>query len=94
MNKFVIRGLAVALIIAIVAPFLASSNPDGLESTAEKFNALELEKETFSSPFPDYTVPGLGGFSEVAAMLIGTAVVFIAAYGVAKIHAHTGNNKA
>lgn len=89
MNRFVIRGLALAFVIAIVAPFLASSNPDGLESTAEKFNALELEKEIFKSPFPDYTVPGLGEFSEVAALVLGTATVFLLAYGVARVYAHT-----
>ena len=31
-KSFVIGGLIVAIIIAILAPFLASSNPDGLES--------------------------------------------------------------
>ena len=35
-KKFIIGGLVVAIIIAILAPFLASSNPDGLESAAEK----------------------------------------------------------
>jgi cobalt/nickel transport protein len=31
-NHFIIVGIAVALLIAILAPFLASGNPDGLES--------------------------------------------------------------
>ena len=30
--KFLYAGIAIALLIAIAAPFLASSDPDGLES--------------------------------------------------------------
>ncbi len=85
MNKFVIYGLAAAFIIALLAPYLASSNPDGLESTAEKFNAMEHEKELFSSPFPDYSLPGMEeGISGVAAMVIGMAVILLLSYGVSR----------
>ena len=62
-NKILIGGLVVAIIIAILAPFLASSNPDGLESTAEKIinenalhknlQALGLEDE-IQSLIPGY----------------------------------------
>jgi len=31
-RNLVLGGLAIAIFIAILAPFLASSNPDGLES--------------------------------------------------------------
>ena len=31
-KMFIIAGVAIALVIAIAAPFLASGNPDGLES--------------------------------------------------------------
>ncbi len=31
-KKFLLGGITIALIIAILAPFLASSNPDGLDS--------------------------------------------------------------
>lgn len=31
-TKYVIAGIAVALVIAVAAPFIASGNPDGLES--------------------------------------------------------------
>ena len=84
------RGYAVALgivfLVAVLAPFLASSNPDGLEKTAEKFESAQgREAELLSSPFPDYTVPGIAGAtSEVAAMLIGTALVFAVSFGAAK----------
>ena len=90
------RGHAVALgmvfILAALAPILASSNPDGLEKTAEKFeSAQDREVEMLSSPFPDYTVYGIEGTaSEVVAMLIGTALVFAVSLGIAKAVARAG----
>jgi cobalt/nickel transport protein len=46
MNRrtFIFAGLAVALVIAAMAPFIASSNPDGLESAFFGiFGAKELQ---------------------------------------------------
>lgn len=53
MNKktFLFAGLAVALVIAAAAPFIASSNPDGLESAffgifgAKEIQGSELSEE-------------------------------------------------
>ncbi|MDN7023905.1 cobalt transporter [Methanoculleus sp. FWC-SCC1] len=48
---FIIAGIAVALIIAVAAPFLASGNPDGLESAffsiydAKSYTGDELDEE-------------------------------------------------
>jgi cobalt/nickel transport protein len=48
---FIIAGVAVALLIAVLAPFLASSNPDGLESAfygiygAKDIQGNELNEE-------------------------------------------------
>lgn len=50
-KQFIIIGVAVALVIAIAAPFLASGNPDGLESAffsiydAKPFMGSELDEE-------------------------------------------------
>jgi len=42
-KMFIIAGVVVALIIAIAAPFLASGNPDGLESAFfSMYGAKEL----------------------------------------------------
>ncbi len=90
MNKknrnLIIGGLIIALIIAIIAPFLASSNPDGLESTAESLEVPESEP-AFQSPLPDYAIPGmednpLGG---VVSLVIGTIVVLLVMLGIATI---------
>lgn len=86
-NKILVGGLVVAIIIAILAPFLASSNPDGLESTAEKvineealhknLQALGLEEEgtVAPSPMPDYSIEGMGKVGEVIAMIVGTLIM-------------------
>lgn len=42
-RNFIIGGLVIAIIIAILAPFLASSNPDGLESAAESLGVPEFD---------------------------------------------------
>ncbi len=50
-KQFVIIGVAIALVIAVAAPFLASGNPDGLESAffsmydAKPFMGSELDED-------------------------------------------------
>lgn len=85
-RNLILGGLAIALIIAILAPFLASSNPDGLESTAESMEVPESEP-ALESPLPDYAFPGmednpLGG---VIALIVGTILVLLVMLGVAKV---------
>lgn len=58
-KKFLTAGIIVALIIAVLAPFLASPNPDGLESTAEKVMPNPETEPVLESPLPDYTIPAL-----------------------------------
>ncbi|MFA6331752.1 MAG: PDGLE domain-containing protein [Methanoregula sp.] len=72
-NKtFIIAGVIVALLIGAVAVFLASGDPDGLESTALVVQGqktitgatptgAEIHEETagrfsYSSPMPDYSL--------------------------------------
>lgn len=83
-KKFMAGGILIALIIAILAPFLASENPDGLESTAEKVMPNPETEPVVESPMPDYTLP-IFGESKVGgsiAMVLGTAIVLGLAYGV------------
>jgi cobalt/nickel transport protein len=84
-KKFLMGGIAIALIIAILAPFLASSNPDGLDSTAEKVMQNPETEPVFESPLPDYTIPFLGEdnpFGGVIALILGTLLVLGIAYGL------------
>ena len=72
-NKtFIIAGIVVALLIGVVAVFLASGDPDGLESTALVVQGqkeltggtppdAEIEEDlngkfSYTSPMPDYSL--------------------------------------
>ncbi|WP_321419129.1 PDGLE domain-containing protein [uncultured Methanomethylovorans sp.] len=89
--KFLYVGIIIALILAVVAPFLASPDPDGLESAAgglvseDRLSAMEEEGPVFSSPLPDYSIEGMGKSGEVAAILAGTLLVLGISYGLGKI---------
>lgn len=84
-KKFVMGGLIVAIIIAILAPFLASANPDGLESAAEKVLLIEEVEPMFEAPLPDYLVPALGEsqLGGVISIVLGTIITFLAMVGLA-----------
>jgi len=71
-KSFIIVGIVIALLIGFVAVFMASGDPDGLESTALVVQGqktitggtpadAELHEETegrfaYSSPMPDYSL--------------------------------------
>ena len=84
-KNFIIVGLAIAILISIAAPFIASSNPDGLESAAEKImNDGVSDEAVLESPMPDYIIPALGEspISGAIAIIIGTLIVFALAFGL------------
>ena len=89
--KFLFAGIAVALIIAVLAPFLASSDPDGLESAAgglvDEETLLEMEETApvVNSPMPDYTIEGKGKSGEVFAIVFGTVFVLGISFALGKI---------
>jgi cobalt/nickel transport protein len=72
-NKtFIIGGIVIALLIGVIAVFMASSDPDGLESTALVVQGqkeltgqtppdAEIEEDlngkfSYTSPMPDYSL--------------------------------------
>lgn len=81
---FVIGGLIICFVIAIMSPFIASSDPDGLEKSAENLNVGETQS-VIQVPFPDYTIEGLESIGEIAALAIGVIITLIVAYIVAMI---------
>jgi cobalt/nickel transport protein len=85
-RNLVIGGLAIAILIAILAPFLASSNPDGLESTAESLEVPETEA-VLESPLSDYALPGMedNPWGGALALILGTLLVVFVILGVAKL---------
>lgn len=87
-KKLLLGGIAIALIIAVLAPFLASSNPDGLDSTMEKVMENPETEPAFESPLPDYTIPFLGEdnpLGGVIALVLGTLLVLGIAYGLGEV---------
>jgi cobalt/nickel transport protein len=103
MKHFVMIGIGIAVVIGIVAIFLASSNPDGLESTAlvvqgEKTltgdtpAAAEVVEDVhggfaYESPMPDYALPDMGIPGQIIAMLVGIGISFVIVLGVARVSA-------
>lgn len=78
-RRFIAIGLLVALLIAGVGSFYASSHPDGLEYVAGKTGFLESADEdptTTGSPFEDYGTAGVdnerlsGGIAGVAGVAL------------------------
>lgn len=84
-KKLVLSGLIICVIIAVMAPFIASSNPDGLEKTAQDVSTTE-ESNMYSAPMPDYTVPLFGEdnpYGGILALIIGVLVTLGIGYAAA-----------
>ena len=82
-----IAGLIIVLIIGVLSPFVASSNPDGLQKSIDQLNSNVHEQSYYSPPLADYTIPGfsnnpLGG---VLALLLSISVIAVVAYIIARI---------
>ncbi len=77
-RRFLLAFLGVALVIAAVISFYASSHPDGLEFVAGATGFLDTAKEsvTANSPLADYGVAGVenarlsGGVAGVVGVLV------------------------
>ena len=74
-KSFVIAGVIVCLVIAVLSPFIASADPDGLEKSAENLQVNE-EGSAIPVPFPDYTIGALGDgpLSEIIALALGILI--------------------
>ena len=85
-KKLIIVGLIVCGVIAVLAPFIASSNPDGLEKSAEQISTTS-ESGSYEAPFKDYTIPALGDgpLSGIVALIIGVLVALGLGYLVSAI---------
>ena len=97
-RKFLVGGILIAIAISIVAVFLASSDPDGLDSTAlivsgqktltapATGNEVNIEAPghfSYSSPMQDYTLgANWGPLGGIIAMLIGTILTFFIGIGL------------
>lgn len=68
--------LALCAAIAILAAFFASSDPDGLDATAERLGFGERAAEAPVAVLPGYTIPGIEGpLGTAVAGLVGLGIV-------------------
>lgn len=86
MKNKIILVLGLAILIAVLASFFASSNPDGLEWVAEKLGFIE-KGQGFESLMTDYAMPGINNpvLTAISAGIIGLLVCFSIFWGSAKI---------
>ena len=92
-TKILMVGAIIAILLSVLAPFLASPNPDGLDKniidlvgggSEEKAEEIigEKNKVAYESPFPDYSIEGMHKIGEVLAILIGTVIMLALGLGV------------
>ena len=83
-TKWWLIALLVCLAVASISP-LASSSPDGLERVAEDKGFLDIGQEAPYQVIADYVFPGIENeaLATILAGIIGTLILFSAAYGVA-----------
>jgi cobalt/nickel transport protein len=95
-TKIIIAGALIAIVISILAPFLASTNPDGLDKNliqlvggGDEEKAEEIIGERtpleYNAPMSDYSIEGMGKAGEVGAIVVGTIVVLLLGIGVGKM---------
>jgi cobalt/nickel transport protein len=88
-KKDILIGLFAALLLALILSPFASSSPDGLERVAADKGFLEKGevKPAVKAPVPDYAWPGIKNekMATSAAGVMGTLLVFGAAYGFAAL---------
>ncbi len=85
-RNLLIAGVVICMVIAILAPFIASTNPDGLEKSAQQISTTE-ESGNYHAPFADYTISILGDspLAGIAALAIGVIIALGLGYIVAVI---------
>jgi cobalt/nickel transport system permease protein len=83
---FILAGLVVALILAGIVSYYASSSPDGLEKVASDkgIDANAEDSATADSPLADYGVAGVENerLSVGLAGVIGVGITFLFAGGM------------
>jgi cobalt/nickel transport protein len=88
-RTLVVAGLLVALVLAGLVSYYASSSPDGLESVAEQHGFADSAEEHpgSGSPLSDYTVKGVddGRLSGGLAGVLGSLVVLGLAVGLTSV---------
>lgn len=85
-KRLVAAAVFVALVLAGIASYYASSSPDGLEKVADDkgFNAEEKDHSLADGPLSDYGVKGVENarLSGGLAGVLGVSVILVAGTGL------------
>ncbi len=86
-RNFLIAGLTIVIIIGILSPYIASTNPDGLEKSQKQLNPNFKESIYYHAPFSGYSISLLGDnpLAGVIALLLGILIVLGLVYVVTLI---------
>ncbi|ADC46391.1 cobalt transport protein CbiN1 [Methanobrevibacter ruminantium M1] len=79
----IVVGIIFCLALAVLSPYIASGDPDGLEKSAEDANVGEdVEAPVMEAPFPDYTYEPLEKIGEIGVLILGALITLIVAWGI------------
>lgn len=86
-RRWWLTGLAVAVLVVILAAAFASPDPDGLERVAADHGFLDRAQGALYHLIPDYVMPGVGDplVATAAAGLVGVVVVFALVVGLGRL---------
>ncbi len=84
-RNLIIAGIIICLVIAVLSPFIASNNPDGLEKSAEQLMNNPDTQPVIQAPLPDYTIEPLGKLGKIVALVLGILVTLVVSYIIAVI---------
>ena len=82
----IVVGIIFCIALAVLSPYIASGDPDGLEKSAEDASVPENKTtEVVASPFPDYTYEPLEVIGEVGVLILGVLLTLLCALAVGQI---------
>lgn len=86
-SRLLLVGIAISIVVAVGAAYLASSDPDGLERVAEDKEFIDTAKDPGYEILPDYTIPGIDneGVSTALAGIVGVVAVAAISIGAGKL---------
>ncbi len=83
-QKTLFVGLTLALVFVILGVFVFSYAMETLDVQAEHLGAQE--QSVYEPPFPDYNILGLDNqWSALLVGVVGTLLIFVVAFGIAKL---------
>jgi cobalt/nickel transport protein len=84
-RNVLVVGVIIALVISVLSPFIASTNPDGLDASADALNPAIIDSVSYFTPImQDYSLPGMedNPIGGVISLVVGSLIALGLAYGV------------